>query len=453
MTKALLLLVDDDEAIRTQMKWALAQEYEVLLAGDREQALSFTRERHPDVILLDLGLPPHPADTSEGFKALGELLTVAPRARIIVITGQGEKENALQAIGQGAYDFLNKPVDVDEVRVVLKRAFYVSQLEREYREVQDRLAVGGFEGMLGDSPQIQNVFAAVRKVAGVSAPVLLLGESGTGKEMTAMAIHRQSARKNGPFVAINCHAIPETLLESELFGHEKGAFTGAHTQRIGLIETASGGTLLLDEIGELTPALQVKLLRFLQSQTFERVGGRQTIQVDTRVIAATNSDLQKAMADGRFREDLYFRIAVVTIRIPPLRERKGDVELLARMFLKKYAAEAEKDVAFSSKALQAMTAYDWPGNVRELENRVRRAVVMVDGRLIKPADLELDGRTTVVAGMTLKEAREQVERELVQRALGQHKNNISRTAEVLGVSRPTLYELMDKLGLQKEEPR
>ena len=453
MTKALLLLVDDDEAIRTQMKWALAQEYEVLLAGDREQALSFTRERHPDVILLDLGLPPHPADTSEGFKALGELLTVAPRARIIVITGQGEKENALQAIGQGAYDFLNKPVDIDEVRVVLKRAFYVSQLEREYREVQDRLAVGGFEGMLGDSPQIQNVFAAVRKVAGVSAPVLLLGESGTGKEMTAMAIHRQSARKNGPFVAINCHAIPETLLESELFGHEKGAFTGAHTQRIGLIETASGGTLLLDEIGELTPALQVKLLRFLQSQTFERVGGRQTIHVDTRVIAATNSDLQKAMADGRFREDLYFRIAVVTIRIPPLRERKGDVELLARMFLKKYAAESEKDVAFSSKALQAMAAYDWPGNVRELENRVRRAVVMVDGRLIKPADLELDGRTTVVAGMTLKEAREQVERELVQRALGQHKNNISRTAEVLGVSRPTLYELMDKLGLQKEDPR
>jgi two-component system NtrC family response regulator len=446
-----LLLVDDDEAIRTQMKWSLAQDYDVTLAGDRAEALQIARAQAPDVILLDLGLPPHPSDAQEGFLALGELLALRSHAKVIVITGQSDRENALQAVGQGAYDFLNKPVDLDELRVMLKRAFYVARLEREYREAQARLAAGGFEGMLGDSPQIQAVFAALRKVATVDASVLLLGESGTGKEMAALAIHRHSVRKAGPFVAINCHAIPETLLESELFGHEKGAFTGAHQQRAGRIEMASGGTLLLDEIGELTPSLQVKLLRFLQDQSFERVGGRTSLRANTRVIAATNADLQKAMADGRFREDLYFRIAVVTIRIPPLRERAGDIPLLARAFLRKYGGEAGKELAFSAKAAQALSAYEWPGNVRELENRVRRAVVMADGRLIKPTDLELDVQAGALGALTLKDARDQLERDMVRRALTRSKGNISKAAEALGVSRPTLYEMMDKLGVARPE--
>lgn len=446
-----LLLVDDDEAIRTQMKWSLAQDYDVTLAGDRAEALQTARAQAPDVILLDLGLPPHPSDAQEGFLALGELLALRSHAKVIVITGQSDRENALQAVGQGAYDFLNKPVDLDELRVMLKRAFYVARLEREYREAQARLAAGGFEGMLGDSPQIQAVFAALRKVATVDASVLLLGESGTGKEMAALAIHRHSVRKAGPFVAINCHAIPETLLESELFGHEKGAFTGAHQQRAGRIEMASGGTLLLDEIGELTPSLQVKLLRFLQDQSFERVGGRTSLRANTRVIAATNADLQKAMADGRFREDLYFRIAVVTIRIPPLRERAGDIPLLARAFLRKYGGEAGKELAFSAKAARALSAYEWPGNVRELENRVRRAVVMADGRLIKPTDLELDVQAGALGALTLKDARDQLERDMVRRALTRSKGNISKAAEALGVSRPTLYEMMDKLGVARPE--
>lgn len=449
--KPKLLLVDDDESIRTQMRWALGQEYEVILAGDREQALALAREHQPQALLLDLGLPPHPADSTEGFLALGELLALLPHAKIIVITGQGEKEHALQAVGHGAYDFMTKPVDMDELRVVLKRAFYVSRLELDYRDMQAQSFLGGFEGMLGDSPQIQSVFAAVRKVATVGAPVLLLGESGTGKELTALAIHRQSARRSGPFVAINCHAIPETLLEGELFGHEKGAFTGAHMQRVGRIEMAAGGTLLLDEIGELTPSLQVKLLRFLQDQSFERVGGRVAMRVDTRIVAATHADLQKAMSEGRFREDLFFRIAVVTIRIPPLRERVGDVALLARAFLQKYAAEAGKEISFSAKALQALGVYDWPGNVRELENRVRRAVIMAEGKLIKPADLELETPAGAYGGANLKEAREQLERDLVRHALARSKGNISKASEALGISRPTLYELMEKLAIPRPE--
>ncbi len=448
--KPLLLIVDDDESIRTQMKWALANDYEVELAETREQAVAVVLSRKPDVVLLDLGLPPHPADASEGLLALSELLAQAPHVKVIVITGQSEKENALQAIGQGAYDFLHKPVEIEELTNVLKRAFYVATLERGYREAQARLAVGGFEGMLGDSPQIQSVFASIRKVATVDAPVLLLGESGTGKEMVALAIHRRSARKGGPFVAINCHAIPETLLEGELFGHEKGSFTGAHATRAGRIEMAAGGTLLLDEVGELSPSLQVKLLRFLQDQTFERIGGRQMLRADVRVIAATNADLQKAMTAGTFREDLYFRIAVVTLRLPPLRERPGDAVLLARAFLQRYAAEAGRDLTFSAKAVKAIADHEWPGNVRELENRVRRAVVMAEGRYIRPVDLELDLKSGVSAAVTLKEAREQVERDLVRRALTKHKGNISRAAESIGISRPTLYELMEKLGIERE---
>ena len=446
-----LLIVDDDENIRTQMKWALSKHYEILLSEDRASAVAAARTDHPEVVLLDLGLPPHPNDPQEGMAALGEILTADSLLKVIVITGQGEKDNALQAVASGAYDFMVKPIDIEDLRVVLKRALYVSRLEREYREIQRQTAdKEGFEGMLGASREIQQVFAQIRKVASTEAPVLILGESGTGKEMVALACHRRSPRKDGPFIAINCSAIPDQLLESELFGHEKGAFTGAHMQRKGRIAMAEGGTLFLDEIGELPPSLQVKLLRFLQDQEIELVGGRTKIRIDARVMAATNTDLKQAMLSGTFREDLYYRLAVVVIRMPPLRNREGDVPLLARTFLRTFAAEANPTLAgFSPKALKALEAYEWPGNVRELENRIKRAVIMAEGRQVTPRDLELDASSVTHEGLNLKEAREAVERELVKRTLRLTNNNMSRAAEELGISRPTLYELIDKLGLKK----
>jgi two-component system NtrC family response regulator len=449
--KPLLLIVDDDEDIRTQMKWALGHDYEVVQVGDRAGAVGTALLRRPDVVLLDLGLPPHPNTPEEGLQALGELLAQNPATKVIIISGQGEKENALRAVGQGAYDFMNKPIDIDDIKVILKRAFHVARLEREYRELQQHVRGNDFEGMIGASPQMQQVFQMIRKVGASDAPVLLLGESGTGKEMAALAIHRQSRRREGPFIAINCHAIPESLLESELFGHEKGAFTGAHMQRLGRIESASGGTLFLDEIGELSPSLQVKLLRFLQEQVIQRVGGRQDIEVDTRVVAATNADLKSMMTAGTFREDLYFRLAVVVVRMPPLRERSGDVPLLAKAFLDKYRVEYRKDInGYSARSLQAMESFDWPGNVREMENRVKRAVIMAEGKLISPADLELDSPSAAHDGTTLKEARETLERDMVKRALARAKGNISRAATSLDVSRPTFYELMEKLGIKKD---
>src|SRR5580765_5092268 len=355
-----LLIVDDDEEIRTQMKWALAKEFEVFMAEDRAAALSIFNEQKPLVVLLDLGLPPHPGNPDEGLTTLTEMLAQQPFAKIIIISGQGEKGNALKAIGAGAYDFLSKPVDVEELKIILKRTFHVAGLERDYRELQQHLEADTFEGMLGTSPKMQSVFSTIRKVATSDAPVLVLGESGTGKEMVALAIHRRSPRKDGPFVAINCSAIPETLLESELFGHEKGSFTGAHAQRKGRIESATGGTLFLDEIGELPALLQVKLLRFLQEQRIERVGGRQPIIVDTRVVAATNVDLKKAIAENRFREDLFYRLAVVVVNLPPLRERENDIRLLAQDFLRRNAAKTGKDdLTFGREALRALTEHSW----------------------------------------------------------------------------------------------
>jgi two-component system NtrC family response regulator len=329
----------------------------------------------------------------------------------------------------------------------------VVELEKEYRELQQSQRSDVFENMLGTSPQMQAVFAFIRKVAGTNAPVLLLGESGTGKEMAAAAIHSRSARKDGPFVAINCNAIPENLLESELFGHEKGAFTGAHIQRKGMIETASGGTLFLDEIGELPAAIQVKLLRFLQEQRFQRVGGRQEIQIDTRLVAATNADLKQLIDSGKFREDLYFRLAVVTIRLLPVRERGEDIVFLAREFLQRYAAQSGRTkLVFAPDALRAMTRYEWPGNVRELQNRVKRAVIMTSGSRVTAKDLELEHDQDVasLSAPTLKQARENVEREMIQQALKRNSGRITSAAAELGISRPTLYELMEKLGITKE---
>jgi two-component system NtrC family response regulator len=449
--KTKLLIVDDDEEIRTQMKWALAQDYEVLLAEDRGTALQGFRAARPAVVLLDLGLPPHPAGPEEGLAVLSDLIAADQAAKVIVITGQGEKQNALRAVGAGAYDFLSKPVDMDEIKLLLKRCLYLADLEREYRQMQQTLGTDGFEGMLGTSPEMQSVFNSIRKVATTDAPVLLLGESGTGKEMVALAIHRRSARKDGPFVAINCSAIPETLLESELFGHEKGSFTGAHIQRKGRIETAAGGTLFLDEIGELPASLQVKLLRFLQEQRLQRVGGRQEIQIDTRVLAATNSDLKEAIGRGTFREDLYYRLAVVTISLPPLRDRDADIRVLALTFLQRFAQQVGKThLTFDPDALRALDRYGWPGNVRELENRVKRAVIMAERKRITAQDLELDGAPGAPPGASLKQAREATERELVRKALRKHGGKIAPAAAELGVSRPTLYELMEKLGIKRE---
>ncbi len=418
LTKPKLLIVDDDEEIRTQMKWALGQDYQVLLAADRAEALQTFASQRPTVTILDLGLPPRPNEPEEGLAALSTMLSSDRTAKVIILSGQEEKENALRAVGAGAYDFLCKPVDIKPLKLLLERCFYVAKLEREYRDMQQSLGAEAFEGMLGTSVQIQGVFAAIRKVAIANAPVLLLGESGTGKEMAAAAIHRCSPRKDGPFIAINCSAIPENLLESELFGHEKGSFTGAHTQRKGLIESAAKGTLFLDEIGDLPHAVQVKLLRFLQEQTFMRVGGRQDIQSDARIIAATNVDLKQATANGTFREDLYFRLAVVIIELPPLRKRGEDVLTIATRFLHRYAAQAGKpELTFTPETLRAVSQYQWPGNIRELQNRVQRAVIMAEGKRITREDMELTHVEQALPTTSLKEARENIEREMVIKAL------------------------------------
>ncbi len=446
-----LLIVDDEEDIRTQMKWALAQDYRVFLAEDRAGAMDVVSREQPPVVTLDLGLPPRPAHVEEGFSVLAEMLAADPFIKVIIITGRGEKEHALKAVGEGAYDFLYKPVEIDELKVVLKRAFYISSLEQEHHFLQRQIGEEGFQGMLGGSPQMQEIFATVRKVATTEAPVLIVGESGTGKELVALAIHRLSPRKEGPFIVINCGAIPETLLESELFGHEKGAFTGAHIQRKGRIEAARGGTLFLDEIGELSLALQVKLLRYLQEQLIERIGGREQIRVDARVITATNRDLKQAMKAGTFREDLYFRLAVVCIEMPLLRDREGDVFMLAKAFLNRYAEEARRRITgFTTQAMRAIENYSWPGNVRELENRIKRAVIMAEGTKISPADLELGVHHAKDEYLNLKEAREAMEKELIQKALARTKDNVTRAAEALGISRPTLYEMMEKLGIERK---
>ena len=452
MTKPTLLLVEDDEDIRTQMRWALADDYEVVMAGDRPAAVTAFTAARPTATLLDLGLPPRPNDPEEGLAVLSGLLVLDRMAKVIVVSGQGDKQNALRAVGAGAYDFLCKPVDMDELKLVLKRCVYVAELEREYRAMQAGARPDTFEEMLGASQQMQTVFAFIRKAATTSAPVLILGDNGTGKEMVARALHRRSSHRGGPFVAINCNAIPENLLESELFGHEKGSFTGAHASRKGLIETAAGGTVFLDEIGELPTALQVKLLRFLQEKTFQRVGGRQEIESDARVIAATNINLKEAVESGKFREDLYFRLAVLVVTLPALRERGGDVDLLARQFLRRFGAEHGKPgLTFAPDAVRALNLHAWPGNIRELQNRVQRAAIMADGKRVTAGDLELEDGPVARRPRTLKEARETVERELVEEALRRHGGKITSASQELGISRPTLYELMEKLGIGKAQ--
>jgi two-component system, NtrC family, response regulator len=444
-----ILIVDDDEDIRSQLRWALTADFEVSESEDRPSAMRVFREKKPEVVLVDLGLPPHPGTPQEGMALLEELVTADAATRVIVISGQGEKENALKAIGEGAYDFFCKPVNVEELKTIIGRAFQVGKLEREFQAQQQEFATEGFADMLGKSPAIKQVFTTIRKLDNAEAPVLVLGESGTGKEVVALTIHRRSARAKGPFVAINCGAIPETLIESELFGHERGAFTGAHTARPGRVEMAEGGTLFLDEIGELPLAMQVKLLRFLQEQQIERIGGRKAINVNTRVIAATNVNIEKAMMEGTFREDLYYRLAVVVIKLPPLRERDTDVVVLAEAFLKRFGSEQGKGrLKFTKEALVALQQYSWPGNVRELENRVKRAVIMCEDQRVTPENLSLITGSSEGA-LNLREARDQLERDMLNKALRKHRGKIAPAAAELGISRPTFYEMMEKLGIQK----
>lgn len=439
-----LLVVEDDEGVCLQLKYALEKEFQISFAEDRTSATATATASSPDVILLDLGLPPHPNLPTEGLKALEDLSHVAPRAKTVVLTGHSTREHALRAIALGAFDFHAKPVDLDTLIVVLRRAAYLSELERETAASSEAMeAAVRFEELLGTTPAMRQIFSVIQRVARTDATVLIEGESGTGKELIARAIHQRSRRREHPFVTINCGAIPETLLESELFGHEKGAFTGAHVQRRGRLELADHGTLFLDEIGELSLMLQVKLLRFLQERTIERVGGRTSINLDLRVIAATNRDLKAQLAQGLFRQDLYYRLSVVTIQVPPLRERPEDIVLLANTFLRRLAAQHHRRVRLGGAALQAIAAYPWPGNVRELENRIARAVIMSRGREILPEDLGL-AASEAPPTLPLRQARNQAERQTLLEALSRHRGNISHAARELGVSRPTLHALLHK---------
>jgi len=445
-----LLLVDDSQEIREQMKWGLKPHYTIFEADNREKAVELLRREKMVLVTLDLGLPPDADGASEGLSALEQLIEVNPLVKVIVITGNQDRANALKAVQLGAYDFMDKPVDLEVLKTVLQRAGYLTDIEKENQKLLEREEKRGLPDMIGTSPVMAKVFDTIRRVAGSDISVLVVGESGTGKELVAKAIHKQSHRANGPFIAINCGAIPETLLESELFGHEKGAFTGAHMQRPGRIESAEGGTLFLDEIGEISPALQVKLLRVLQERTIERVGGRVEIPVDTRVLAATNSDLQLAMKEGRFREDLYYRLNTVTIPVPPLRARGADIAMLAKILLQRFGDEAKKKITgFSREALLSLEQYHWPGNVRELENKIRRAVTLTDNPRIVPGDLDLDEPKDVQAGATLKEARDGVEKRVIEQTLAKTGGNITKAALILEVSRPTLHDLISRHDIKK----
>ncbi len=445
-----LLVVEDDPDMQEQVKWALASDYAVLEAHDRRTALTLVRREAPRLVLLDLGLPPVPDSAAEGLAALREMLQHDPSMKVIVLTGNNERAVALEAVQRGACDYVSKPADLNALRVILSRAHHMMTLEDEWRQTQRVPTDGAFCGMIGQSQVMKRVYEAVRRVAPTNISVLVTGESGTGKELVACAIHALSSRAAQPFVPIHCAAIPETLLESELFGHERGAFTGADRQLKGRLEAAEGGTVLLDEVGEIAPAVQVKLLRFLQDRRLERVGGREQIKMDLRILAATNTDLRAAIANGRFREDLFYRLSVVEIMVPPLRERGEDVVLLAQTFALQYGNELNKRVkGFSNEALGAIRGYTWPGNARELENRIRRAVVMAEGPTIKPADLELAWSGPAPVARKLRCLTAELEKDLVQRALASQNWNVTRAAQELDITRQTLYSMIKKYSLEK----
>ena len=445
-----LLIVEDDPALQKQMCWAFDQ-YATIVAGDRESAVASVRRHEPAVVTMDLGLPPLPDDPSEGLHLLEEVHALAPDTKVIVLTGQNDRVNALRAIALGAYDFCEKPFEPTILGLMLERAFRVHDLQEENRRLQAAQQTPAMAGLITRDPGMQKICRTVEKIAPTSATLLIAGESGTGKELLARALHDLSPRKGNRFVAINCAAIPENLLESELFGYEKGAFTGAAKQTVGKIETANSGTLFLDEIGDLPLSLQAKLLRFLQERVIERIGGRQEIPIDVRIVCATHQNLKDLIAAGRFREDLYYRLAEIVVEVPPLRARNGDAALLAHGFVHRFAAEHKRgSMALLPDAVAAIEAHPWPGNVRELENVIRRAVIMAEATSIGAGDIGLGPETGEREGsqLNLRQVREEAEKHAVLRALGRVNGNLSKAADLLGVSRPTLYELMHRFGLK-----
>ncbi|MET0366456.1 MAG: PEP-CTERM-box response regulator transcription factor [Sphingobium sp.] len=446
-----LLIVEDDAGLQRQLRWSY-DEYQLFIAGSREEAIAILRAESPAVVTLDLGLPPDPDGVTEGFATLAEIVKIAPETKVVVASGHGERDSALRSIAEGAWDFYQKPLDLDSLRHIVARAFHVHRLETEHaryarRAPESRQILGG---LITGAPEMMAVARMVERVAPADVAVMLLGASGTGKELIARALHDASPRADGPFVAINCAAIPETLLESELFGHEKGAFTGAIRTTPGKIEGANGGTLFLDEVGDIPLPLQVKLLRFLQERVVERLGGREAIRVDTRIVCATHQDIEAMMREDRFREDLYYRLAEMIVRIPTLAQRPGDAALLARHFLKRHGPHLNPQVTgFAADAMAAIDGWGWPGNVRELENRVKRAVIMADGKLIAAQDLDLPGHGagSEEVVVNLKAARERADQQAIRHALARSDGNISSAARLLGVSRPTLYDLMKSYDL------
>ncbi len=448
--KPKLLVIEDDPGMQAQLKWAY-EDFEVIIAGDRGAALAALRSETPAVVTLDLGLPPDPDGTAEGFAVLDEIMALKPDTKVIVASGHGARESALKAIACGAYDFYQKPVDIEALGLIVRRAFQLHRIEAENRQMANR--TGSENTVLGRmitaAPEMVRVARTIERVANTNATVLLLGASGTGKELLARGLHDASDRRDRAFVAINCAAIPENLLESELFGHEKGAFTGAVKTTEGKIEQAQGGTLFLDEVGDIPLPLQVKLLRFLQERVIERIGSRKSIEVDTRIVCATHQDLEGMIAAGRFREDLFYRLAEIVVRIPSLAERPGDAALLAKVFLARFAREMNPQVkGFAADALAAIDAWPWPGNVRELENRVKRAVIMSEAKLVGAVDLDLANPGGEQASvLNLKSAREEADRKVIRHALARSEGNISSTAKLLGISRPTLYDLLKQYDL------
>ena len=444
-----LLVVEDDLALQKQIKWSL-DGYESVLANDRESAMAQLRRHGSPVVTMDLGLPPDADSVSEGFKLLEQILAAAPDTKVIVLTGQNGQANALKAVAMGAYDFLAKPFEPEVLNLCVERAFRMHELQAENKRLQALQASDAISGLITRDPQMLRVCRTIEKVANTNASVMLLGESGTGKEVLARGLHQQSNRSNGSFVAINCAAIPENLLESELFGYEKGAFTGAAKTTPGKIDTAHGGTLMLDEIGDMPMPLQAKLLRFLQERVVERVGGRQGIAVDVRVVCATHQNLAQCIKDGRFREDLYYRLAEIVVEIPPLRQRVGDAALLAHAFARRFAQEHGRSLTLADDALRAIEAHPWPGNIRELENRIKRATIMADGSQITALDVGFTDADGVDddRSLDLRVIREGAEQRAVLAALARTDGTVAKAAELLGVSRPTLYDLMHRLGLK-----
>ncbi len=445
-----LLVVEDDEGLQRQLKWSY-EDYEVVIAGSREAALEALRTHQPAVMTLDLGLPPDPDGVSEGFATLAEVLRARPTTKVIVASGHGARESARRAIAEGAFDFYQKPVDIDELGLIVRRAFHVADLEAENRRLAESIAEARgnvLGGIVTGAPEMLKVARMIERVASAQVSVMLLGASGTGKELLARGLHEASLRTGKPFIAINCAAIPENLLESELFGYEKGAFTGAVKTQEGKIELAEGGTLFLDEVGDIPLPLQVKLLRFLQERVIERIGGRKSIPVDVRIVCATHQNLDTMIAQGRFREDLYYRLAEIIVRIPSLAERHGDAVLLAHHFLARFSRENGRSFkGFMPDAIAALSDWHWPGNVRELENRLKRAVIMAEGSRLTATDLDLGGPQDEAA-MSLKAVREAADRVAIRRVLARSDNNMSNAAKILGISRPTLYDLIKQYGLE-----